>query len=376
MAVFVASHNMISSLGLTSSENFEHLFANESGIRMVEPSHLTPEKIPLSLVNRAQMESFIEAHLTELKPYSDFDKLMILSAHLALKESKIDASSPETLFILSTTKGNVQLLEEGTSSDQLFLWHSAELLRNHFHNPNKGIVISNACISGVMAILAAKRLIDAGKYKHAVVVGVDILSRFVISGFQAFHSLSAEPCRPFDKNRDGLTLGEGAATMVLTNEKDLCPRPLIEVVGGATSNDANHISGPSRTGEGLFIAIKETLGENKTVDFISAHGTATPYNDDMESIALFRSGLSHVPVNSMKGYFGHTLGAAGVLESVACIGSMLENQTIGTKGFTEFGVAEPITIAQQSNTQNISRILKMASGFGGSNAALLFEKHD
>jgi 3-oxoacyl-[acyl-carrier-protein] synthase-1 len=376
MAVFVASHNMISSLGFTSRENLDHLFANESGIQLVEPSHLTQDKIPLSLVNRAQMESFIGANLNQITFYSDFDKLMILSAHQALKESKIDASSPETLFILSTTKGNVQLLEEGTTSNQLYLWHSAELLRNHFHNPNKGVVISNACISGVMAILAAKRLIDAGKYKHAVVVGVDILSRFVISGFQAFHSLSPEPCRPFDKNRDGLTLGEGAATMVLTNEKSLCPHPLIEVAGGATSNDANHISGPSRTGEGLFIAITQTLAQNQKIDFISAHGTATPYNDDMESIALSRSGLSYVPVNSMKGYFGHTLGAAGVLESVACIGCMLENQTIATKGFTEFGVAEPITIAQQANKLNISKILKMASGFGGSNAALLLEKHE
>jgi 3-oxoacyl-[acyl-carrier-protein] synthase-1 len=208
-----------------------------------------------------------------------------------------------------------------------------------------------------------------------VVVGADVLSKFVVAGFQSFHSLSGQACRPFDKERDGLTLGEGAGAIVLTNDQSVCPRPLIEFVSGATSNDANHISGPSRTGEGLLIAIEQTLNGFKDVDLISAHGTATPYNDDMESKAIHRAGLSHVPVNSLKGYIGHTLGAAGVIETIAHIGCMVHNRSIGTVGYGEFGVAEPITIEAQGMAKPVNSVLKLASGFGGCNAALLMKKH-
>jgi len=200
------------------------------------------------------------------------------------------------------------------------------------------------------------------------------VSKFVVSGFMSFKSISENICKPFDKNRNGLSLGEGSSTIILTNNENLLSNN-IQFVGGSSSNDANHISGPSRTGEGLFLSIKNTIDlTNNNIDFISAHGTATLYNDDMESIAINRNNLQNVPVNSFKGYFGHTLGAAGVLETVLTIKSMQKNILVNTLGFDELGTAEKINIVNKTNEKQLNTCLKIGSGFGGCNAALLITK--
>ena len=146
--------------------------------------------------------------------------------------------------------------------------------------------------------------------------------------------------------------------------------------GGGNRNDANHISGPSRTGEGLYNAIQLALNgvDSNKLAFINAHGTATPYNDDMESWAIERSGLAHLPVNSLKGYFGHTLGAAGILETIISGYALLDNTILGTAGYETFGVAKEITINKETQSCQGTSFLKIISGFGGSNAAICFEK--
>jgi 3-oxoacyl-[acyl-carrier-protein] synthase-1 len=173
----------------------------------------------------------------------------------------------------------------------------------------------------------------------------------------------------FDAGRDGLTLGEAAATVILSGQHGD-----IELVGGAVTNDANHISGPSRTGDGLLLAIRNTLDGEEMVDLVSAHGTATVYNDEMESLALTRAGLGHVPVNSLKGYLGHTLGAAGVVESVLNVEAMKQNRIPGTLGFSQPGVSGKINVLKQAREVPVGTMLKTASGFGGCNAAALFRK--
>jgi 3-oxoacyl-[acyl-carrier-protein] synthase-1 len=173
-----------------------------------------------------------------------------------------------------------------------------------------------------------------------------------------------------------LSLGEAAGTIILTNNHDLIKDEEPIIVGrGFTSNDANHISGPSRTGEGLYIAIKRTLERSdRTVDYISAHGTATPFNDEMESIAITRAGMQHVPVNSLKGYWGHTLGAAGVIESISCIHTLRNNILYNTLGFSCLGVTHPIAVINETKKTQVNTCLKIASGFGGCNASLLYYK--
>jgi 3-oxoacyl-[acyl-carrier-protein] synthase-1 len=299
--------------------------------------------------------------------------MAICSIKETVASAALDLTGSRTLFILSTTKGNIDLLENNSIDKRLYLWSTARLLQRRFNFRNEPLVISDACISGVQAIITGARLIRAGLYDNCVINGTDIISEFVLSGFNSFKSLSTGPCRPFDKTRDGLSLGEGSGTIILTAGSDASGNDKILVSEGFSTNDANHISGPSRTGEGLFIAISRVLQKcSGKIDFISAHGTATPYNDEMESVAINRAGLQDVPVNSFKGYWGHTLGAAGVIESIMSIYSIRNNILFNTLGFSEPGVTYPLNIVDITVKKETNNCLKIASGFGGCNAAVLF----
>jgi 3-oxoacyl-[acyl-carrier-protein] synthase-1 len=227
--------------------------------------------------------------------------------------------------------------------------------------------------------LVARRLIQAGRFDHAIVIGADILSHFVIAGFQSLQALSPELCRPFDEGRKGINLGECAAGVIVTSKhQDLEAKRRYSILGGGLSNDANHISGPSRTGEELGFAIQSAMNEGQLVvsdlDFISAHGTATIYNDEMEAKAFGRLGLENIPINSMKGYFGHTLGAAGLLEMAMCCESLAQDTLIPTLGFEKLGVSQPINVVREVEHRKIDTCLKTASGFGGCNSAIILQK--
>jgi 3-oxoacyl-[acyl-carrier-protein] synthase-1 len=278
----------------------------------------------------------------------------------------------KTAFVLSTTKGNIELIDGGPNNS-LLLHAVANKIAGNF-GITEAYVVSNACTSGVMGLLYGKQLLQSRKFDHVIVMGCDVLSRFVVSGFQSLHALSDEPCKPFDATRNGLNLGEASATIILssTHEGDF------EIVGGASTNDANHISGPSRSGEELGRAIIDTLLDSQLtesdIDFISAHGTATSYNDEMESKAFHVAKVNHVPVHSLKGYFGHTLGAAGLVEIVMGLHSLKNNQLIPTKGFSALGVSKPLDIIVKPESRPLQSFLKTASGFGGCNAAVVVQK--
>ena len=204
-----------------------------------------------------------------------------------------------------------------------------------------------------------------------------MLSKFVISGFQSFKALSQAVCKPFDVNRAGLNIGEAVSTIILSERQTFeCNGGDIEFTVGAMRNDANHISGPSRTGDGAYLALCHILAgiDPGEIAFVCAHGTATPYNDEMESVALTRAGLKDVPVYSLKGFFGHTLGAAGVLESVISTRALQEGTILKTYGCDTPGVTCPLDIVMENRVTTKRRCVKMLSGFGGCNTALLFTK--
>ncbi|MCF8374241.1 MAG: hypothetical protein K9H64_21645 [Bacteroidales bacterium] len=377
--VYVVGDSIVSSLGFSSDENLGNIINGIGGIKTCTDKSLSPEAFPASQVDDQRLIKKFQA-LNPEKEYTRFEQLLIVSMHDALSKTSIDPTSEETLFVISTTKGNIDLHDKEKKKaydpERIHLWAAAAEVGAFFKNPNTPVVISNACISGVLAIVTAAGLIRQGQYKNAIVAGADILSHFVVSGFQSFLSLSPQPCRPFDKNRDGLSLGEGAGCIVLSN--DAGNKSKITVAGGSCNNDANHISGPSRTGEGLYLAIKQALKSTGIdpgeVGFISAHGTATPFNDEMESISIARHNMHNIPVNSMKGYWGHTLGAAGIIETVAAIHSLRNNILIPTKGYSEHGVSEPIRVISELSEKKLTNCLKIASGFGGCNAALILQK--
>lgn len=374
-AAYILSDNIISPLGFTTGENIEALRAGETGISYHEDLSLSPQPFWASRIDYNKFSDRFGSAFN-INSYTRFESMVIASVSEAMNHCSVNLSTPDTLLILSTTKGNVDLLAMDSASERAYLWNSAQVIQKHFRLTNTPWVVSNACISGVLASIIASRLIRSGRYNHIVVTGADMVTEFVLSGFNSFLSLCTGPCKPFDKNRQGLSLGEAAGTIIYSSVKpETESKSIIKAGIGFSSNDANHISGPSRTGEGLYIAIRKTLeGFDKQVDYISAHGTATPYNDEMESIALTRAGLNHVPVNSLKGYWGHTLGAAGIIESVACIHTLKSNLLFKTLGYTESGVTNPLAIIDETSEKNVQTCLKMASGFGGSNAALLFCK--
>ena len=377
--VFISADNIITSLGFTTEDNAASMLSEKTGIRLTEDDRIAPAPFYASLVDTSLLLEKFTA-IDDPGKYTRFEQLAICSVKNALTGTDVDPADPGTLFILSTTKGNIDMLEKENElkfgKERAYLWNTARLIQYYFNFLNQPVIVSNACISGVQAILTGARLIRANLYENVVINGTDIISEFVLSGFNSFKSLSNGPCRPFDKIRDGLSLGEGSGTVILTktpSRSDTAKR--IMVGEGFSSNDANHISGPSRTGEGLFIAIERLLKKAPvTVDYISAHGTGTSYNDEMESIAITRAGLQSVPVNSFKGYWGHTLGAAGIIETVMCLYSIRESVLFSTRGYHDLGVTNPIPVVNRVVKKGIKNCLKIASGFGGCNIALLLHK--
>ncbi len=377
--VHCIADNIISCLGFNSQENFDALKTGKTGISMINDHDLYHQEFPAARIDADRLEQ-LTAKIMAKEQYTLLEQLMILSISEALEQTDIDISDNQTAIILSTTKGNIDLLEKkykGQFKDRDQLWKMGEVIGTYFNNPNV-IVLSNACISGVVAIQTARMMIESGQYKHMVVCGGDILTKFVVSGFMSFLSLSPKACKPFDSKRDGLSLGEAAGTIILSSEPSSSKN--ISIIGGASANDANHISGPSRTGEGSYIAISKALQEaridSSQINHISAHGTATPYNDEMESIAIERHQMEKVAVNSLKGFWGHTLGAAGVIETIALIWEMKHGLILPTAGFNELGVSKAIRVSNALEEHNIQYGLKMASGFGGCNAALVLFNED
>ncbi|MDP4282751.1 MAG: beta-ketoacyl synthase N-terminal-like domain-containing protein, partial [Bacteroidota bacterium] len=286
---YVTGENVITSLGFTSQDVFSRMRRDEQGFRNDHGMKVSLPLVPLSLVNDLELDRRFELAgripgRAKTLSFSRLEKLFAVSIHEAVHELSLDLTSPDTLLILSTTKGNIKFLEEGKAETdefhRLYLWDSGKILQEFFHFAHPPVIIANACISGSLAIGMASLYVKAGLYKNVIVSGADLLSEFVVSGFLSFQALSPEPCKPFDKDRNGLSLGEGCGTIVLSSEIP-AGESVIEVAGFASSDDANHISGPSRTGEELAFAIQKAMNQANVdpahLDFISSHGTATAY---------------------------------------------------------------------------------------------------
>ena len=172
----------------------------------------------------------------------------------------------------------------------------------------------------------------------------------------------------------GINLGDAVATIIYKGVT--AGQGGWTAVKGDIRNDAHHISSPSNVGEGSFRALRQVLdGVNpEDIAFVNAHGTATLFNDEMESVAIDRAGLKAVPVNSLKGYYGHTMGAAGILETIISMKSLDEGLVLATRGYENIGVSRAIQVTKQNLTTDKRAFVKMISGFGGCNAVMLFEK--
>lgn len=314
--------------------------------------------------------------------FTRFESLIVEQLNNVVKESGVDLSSADTQLIISTTKGNIDYLAQDCEQipERTFIDVSAKIIAEHFACANNPIIISNACISGVSAFVVARWFLNSTECKHVVVAGADALCEFITSGFASFKSISPAPCKPYDATRDGLTLGEAAGALLLTKNVDMADGSGIRLSGGAISNDANHISGPSRTGDGLYYAIANAMKEagvkSEDIGFVNTHGTATRYNDEMESKAIAWACLDNKPLNSIKGYIGHTLGASGVVETIICAEELKLGIAFGTKGFAESDTPHKLTLSSDNQSFEKQCCVKTASGFGGCNAAIVLEKEE
>lgn len=375
--VYCIADNILSPLGATTAENYEALREGRSALTSYASySGRSEDDYVASRFSDEQREKLMIHGLTW------FESLCYQSVTDALRQCTIDVASPRTLLVVSTTKANIDYLS-ATDYATLQPAESAKRIASLLGITTPPLVVCNACISGVAALVTAQRLLDCGSYDTAIVVGCDVISHFVVSGFQSLKAMSPEPCRPFDIERIGLNLGEAAATMVLSvtvssfkNQDSPSERSVAlqswAIVRGAIRNDAYHISSPSPKGEGCASAIRYvTEGvDSKTLSALNAHGTATMYNDQMESVAIAAAGLSDVPMNSLKGYYGHTLGTSGILETIITMHSVAHGELLGTRGFSEIGVSGRVNISSQPMPISKQSFVKVISGFGGCNAAV------
>jgi len=365
----------VTPLAFSSEDNYSRIKTGHSSIINQPQLSLNDKPFWASLFSESQKSQLADllGGIINTKHYTLFEQLCIYSIHQAITQSNIDFTHAKNLFILSTTKGNIELIDI-PGDERLKLHTTAERITTAIGLNAFPLVISNACISGVSAIITAKRLLAEGNYDHAIVCGADVITSFVAKGFQSLNATADELCKPYDASRNGINLGEAAATVILSNQRTSS----IMVKGGSVSNDANHISGPSRTGAELAntvnIALKESEIDKSQLAFISAHGTATIFNDEMESKAFELAGLSDILLQSLKPHFGHALGAAGILESIISIQALRDEIVLPSLQYKEYGVSGKINIASSLLHSSQKNILKTASGFGGCNASIVYSK--
>ena len=375
---YIIADNIISPLGETSEENYLSVKAGRSGIRAYEPGTCNiPEGFYASLLfedfETLALRSAQKAIANALKNIENAQK-NIANELKTIGNGRLELKGKRTAFILSSTKGNIE--------ENISLADSAQRIASQLGIDAKPIVVCNACISGLSALILGNRLIDSDLYDAAIVCGCDTPRQFILSGFQSLKALSPEPCRPFDMERMGLNLGEAAATLILSKN------PILgnswRMGDGFIRNDAFHISTPSKTADGLYLSLQRTLesftkeisSTCKQIDmkahlaFINAHGTATLFNDQMESVAIGRAGLSDLPANAYKSFWGHTMGAAGILETIISMKAIDDDTILGTRGFSELGVSGKMNICAENRPTDKKGFIKMLSGFGGCNATI------
>ena len=337
---------------------------------------------PMDRFSTESFQSHYAAVVADLNSGHD-DSLVVQMLSPVLKKSE-EKIPHDAFMILATTVGEIDLLERAVVGDDPdsdrsrpdFLLEKAQSLAG---TNAGGMVVSAACASSSAAIARAAGRIRSGKSDCVAVVACDCVSEFVYAGFSALMALASEAARPFDKDRSGLSLGEAAGFVLLMSDQRAIKedRPVMaEVAGWGLSSDANHMTGPSRDGSGLALAIEKSLMSARVakseVGSIAAHGTGTVYNDSMEMKAfkLVFDGAP-VPTYSIKGGIGHTLGAAGLVETLVAVFSLKNKAVPPTVNLQNVddnarGWASPEACTIKSDVT-----VSTNAGFGGINAALV-----
>ncbi|WP_262510096.1 beta-ketoacyl-[acyl-carrier-protein] synthase family protein [Candidatus Ulvibacter alkanivorans] len=392
--VAITGMGIISAIGNSVDENLSALLASESGIGTIQ--HINTNHKQQIQVGEVRYSNSELAEILQLPSTNNYTRTALLgtiAATEALQQAGKLSNASRVGLISATTVGGMDQTEryykEFTSRPEVqhfisshHAGDSTQKIATQLDITGYVTTISTACSSAANAIMLGARLIRAGKLDRVVVGGADPLSKFTINGFKSLMILSDEACAPFDANRKGLNLGEGAAYLVLESEeiaKKHHHSVLAYVSGYGNANDAFHQTASSETGEGAYLAMKQAINlaglTTSDISYVNAHGTATLNNDLSESVALSRLFGEQVPAfSSTKSFTGHTLAAAGGLEAVFSV-MALQQQKIFANLNWENAMPEtnlrPVTKLQQ---QTLSHVLSNSFGFGGNCSSLLLSR--
>ncbi len=350
----ISDHMAISCLGTSTAANWESLLTGQVGLR--EEKVLGGYTCP---VGRIPGKRF--------SPESEFIDLI----QETLKKPPVDWKWPcqRTGWILCSAKGNITAL--GRNNGAYSLADNAHTIASRLGLQHAPVCISTACTSSLAGVVLAVRMMKSGRYDRVAITGCDLASDFVLNGFNRLKAVSPTVCRPYDADRKGINLATAAATVFLEWRSPL-PNE-VYVTGEATSNDGFHISRPVPNGAGLSDCIRRSCGDEMP-DFICGHGTATLLNDNMESEAVARSGMASIPLFSVKGQLGHTLGASGVLETIITTKCLQENTILASCGYDAAGTSAAINVSQQVQKKTLRTALNLSVGFGGGNSVIHLTK--
>jgi 3-oxoacyl-[acyl-carrier-protein] synthase II len=293
---------------------------------------------------------------------------------------------PDSRLLTATTKGCIDTFERVRKGqpgvvDDIPVSGPLTWLASRLGLNDPGVNVSSACASSTMAVARAAAMISSGRADAVLVVCMDLVSEFILSGFCSLQALDPAGCRPFDRNRNGLSIGEGgAALLMMSAEKARGKRirGIGSVVGWGAANDATHVTAPARDGCGLIQAVRQAMAKASIgpddIAAINAHGTGTVYNDAMEATA-FESvfGSLRIPLNSLKGAIGHTMGAAGGIEVAVGLRSLADRTLPPTAGFGEPMERFGFPVSPLPQPIGGRYLLSTNSGFGGINAALILK---
>lgn len=250
----------------------------------------------------------------------------------------------------------------------------AEFTRDYFGLEGMAMAISTACSSSAKVFAAAARQLALGTIDAAIVGGVDTLCLTTLYGFASLQLTSAQPCRPYDGERNGISVGEGAAFALLERAENPAPGTVL-LLGTGESSDAYHMSSPHPEGLGAKLAMEAALRsaglDTADIGYINLHGTSTPANDAAEGKAVAALFGNRVPCSSTKGATGHTLGAAGAVEAVICALALTDGFLPGSPGTQNLDPAIPIDYLKQGKSGTVRHALTNSFGFGGSNCSLI-----
>lgn len=383
MKIAITGIGLVSAIGTNCSETLQSLLAERSGIASMSQLNSVHSDILVGEVPYSNEQ--LKALLGVNEPMPRTSLLGLMAAREALQMAKL---TNDFAFISGTTVGGMDLTEQhwidyakGTATENIPLHEAGEstnIIAKHLAPFTFIATPSTACSSALNAIMLGANLLRTGQAKQVLAGGAESLSKFHLNGFNTLMILDKQPCRPFDANRNGLNLGEGAGYLLLENEADALARGakiLGYISGYANTCDAFHQTASSENGEGAYLAMSGALQMAKIrpsdIDYINAHGTATPNNDLSESAALKRIfGDSMPAVSSTKAFTGHTTSASGGLEAAICVLAMQHGFIPANLRWeqTAEGLITPVTHTQH---RPLHHILCNAFGFGGNESSLV-----